>query len=103
QPQAVAGVDRECPASGSRSSLLSTTSRSSQSGLTQTKQPPRNSGRFKTFRKIMGKYFGIKVTQKGIITKTLPIIGGLIGGTWNYIEISGIKKRIIKYFEGDEV
>lgn len=57
----------------------------------------------KAFQKVMLKYFGIKVTQKGIITKTLPIVGGLIGGTWNYIEVSGIKKRTIKYFEGKEI
>lgn len=54
----------------------------------------------KTFQKIMLKYFGIKVTQKGIITKTLPIVGGLIGGAWNYIEVSGVKTRAIKYFGG---
>lgn len=60
-------------------------------------------GTLKTFQNIMLKYFGIKVTQKGIITKTLPIVGGLIGGTWNYVEVSGIKKRAIKYFEGKEI
>lgn len=52
----------------------------------------------KAFKKIMLKYFGLKVTQKGIITKTLPIIGGLIGGVWNYIEVGRVKKRSIKYF-----
>ena len=57
----------------------------------------------KQFQKIMLKYFGIKVTQKGLITKTLPIVGGLIGGTWNYFEVSGIKKRTINYFEGKEI
>jgi hypothetical protein len=53
----------------------------------------------KVFKKILLKYFGIKVTQKGIITKTLPIVGGLIGGAWNYIEVGKIKNRSIKYFE----
>lgn len=57
----------------------------------------------KTFKKIMLKYFGIKVTQKGVITKTLPIVGGLIGGTWNYVEVTKIKNRTIKYFEGKEI
>ncbi|CUJ98102.1 hypothetical protein MyNCGM70_36550 [Achromobacter xylosoxidans] len=57
----------------------------------------------KQFQKIMLKYFGIRVTQKGLITKTLPVIGGLIGGTWNYLEVSGIKKRTISYFEGQEI
>ncbi len=57
----------------------------------------------KHFQKVMLKYFGIKVTQKGVLTKTLPIVGGLIGGTWNYLEVSGIKKRTINYFEGKEI
>ncbi len=53
----------------------------------------------KQFKKIMLKYFGIKVTQKGVITKTLPVIGGLIGGGWNYIEVGRVRKRSISYFE----
>lgn len=57
----------------------------------------------KQFQKVMLKYFGIKVTQKGLITKTLPIVGGIIGGTWNYFEVSAIKKRTISYFEGKEI
>jgi len=57
----------------------------------------------KIFKKIMLKYFGIKVTQKGIITKTLPIVGGLIGGGWNYIEVGRIQKRTISYFENRDM
>lgn len=53
----------------------------------------------KQFQKIMLKYFGIKVTQKAVITKTLPIVGGLIGGTWNYIEVGQVQKRTIDYFD----
>lgn len=53
----------------------------------------------KAFQRLMIKYFGLKVTQKGLITKTLPIVGGLIGGTWNYVEVTSIRKRTINYFE----
>lgn len=53
----------------------------------------------KKFKKIMLKYFGKKVTQKGVITKTLPIVGGVIGGAWNYWEVTVIRKRTISYFE----
>jgi hypothetical protein len=53
----------------------------------------------KAFQRIMLKYFGLKVTQKGVITKTLPIIGGLIGGAWNYLEVGRIRSRTISYFE----
>jgi hypothetical protein len=56
----------------------------------------------KAFQKIMLKYFGVKVTQKAVITKTVPIIGGLIGGAWNYIEVNQIKSRTISYFENSK-
>ncbi len=52
----------------------------------------------KQFKIIILKYFGIKVTEKAVITKTLPIVGGLIGSTWNYIEVNQVQKRTIDYF-----
>jgi len=55
------------------------------------------------FKKIMLKYFGIKVTQKGIITKTIPIVGGMIGGGWNYVEVGRVRKRTIAYFENPRI
>jgi hypothetical protein len=56
----------------------------------------------KAFQKLILKYFGIKITQKSVITKTLPIIGGLIGGAWNYLEVNQIKSRTISYFENSK-
>jgi hypothetical protein len=54
----------------------------------------------KYFKKGMLKYFGLKVTQKAFVTKTLPIVGGLIGGAWNWLEVCGVRARAIDYFEG---
>lgn len=54
----------------------------------------------KQFKKLMWKYFGLKVTQKGVVTKTLPIVGGIIGGTWNWVEVRALRARTISYFEG---
>ena len=53
----------------------------------------------KVFKRVMLKYFGLKVTQRTVITHTLPIIGGFIGGTWNYFEVGAVKKRSVKFFE----
>ncbi|MFH1811885.1 MAG: hypothetical protein ABIJ09_24315 [Pseudomonadota bacterium] len=53
----------------------------------------------KAFKSYMLKYFGLKVTQKAVITKTVPVVGGLIGGTWNHIEVKLLGKRVIAYFE----
>jgi hypothetical protein len=57
----------------------------------------------KEFKKIMLKYFGIKVTQKGVITKTIPIVGGIIGGGWNYVEVGQVRKRTIAYFQNTQI
>lgn len=57
----------------------------------------------KQFKKIMLKYFGIKVTQKGIITKTVPVVGGVIGAGWNAVEVELMKRRVISYFSEDVI
>ena len=44
----------------------------------------------KQFQEIMLKNFRIKVTQKAVITKTLPNIGGFIVGIWNYIAVGRV-------------
>ena len=54
----------------------------------------------KAFERFMLKYFGMKVTQKGVLTKTLPVVGGLIGGIWNLVEVRLLGNRVIAYFEG---
>ncbi len=51
------------------------------------------------FQRIMLKYFGRKVTQRGIITKTLPIVGGVIGAGWNFGEIHLVGNRTYRYFK----
>jgi hypothetical protein len=54
----------------------------------------------RTFQRIMLKYFGIKVTQRALITKTLPIVGGIVGGGWNWVEMTAVGTRCVAYFEG---
>ena len=44
----------------------------------------------KQFQEIMLKNFRIKVTQKAVITKTLPNTGGFIVGIWNYIAVGRV-------------
>ena len=58
-------------------------------------------GTLASVKKIALKYFGLKVTQKAIISKSLPIVGGLIGGGWNFTELSLVGGRVISYFEGE--
>jgi hypothetical protein len=46
----------------------------------------------------MLKYFGLKVGQRAVISKSLPIVGGLIGSTWNYAELRIVGRRAYDYF-----
>lgn len=48
------------------------------------------------------KYLGLKLTQKAIITKAVPLVGGAIGGVWNWTEVKVVGKRAISYFEDEE-
>jgi hypothetical protein len=52
-------------------------------------------------KKFILKWFGKKVTQRMIITKVMPVVGGVIGGSWNYVELRVMGSRIIGYhFDG---
>ncbi len=55
------------------------------------------------FKGIMLKYFGLKVTERGVVKGTLPVVGGLVGGVWNHREISVVGNRVRRYFEGQEI
>ena len=48
------------------------------------------------------KRLGIRLTQKAVATKAVPLVGAGIGGAWNWIEIQGIGRRAIDYHTGTE-
>jgi hypothetical protein len=54
-------------------------------------------------RRLALKYLGLKVGQKAIITKTLPIVGGVIGSAWNFAEVKFVGDRIYAYFENHPI
>ena len=46
---------------------------------------------------VITKVFGRRVTQRAVITKTIPIVGCLIGGVWNAMEVEVIRSRTLRY------
>ncbi len=46
---------------------------------------------------VMKRVFGRRVTQRALITKTIPLVGCLIGGAWNAMEVEVIKNRTLRY------
>jgi len=53
----------------------------------------------KKLKKLSMKHFGMKITQKGIIKIALPIVSGLIGAGFNYVEINLFSKRVEKWIQ----
>jgi hypothetical protein len=60
-------------------------------------------GAFHALKKIALKYFGVKVTRTALVTKAVPIVGAIVGGAWNFGELSVLRMRCIRYFEGQEL
>ena len=60
-------------------------------------------GTLAAFKRVMLKYFGLSLTRRAVLTKALPIVGGLIGGAWNWAEMTAVRDRCITYFEGGEL
>lgn len=53
----------------------------------------------KVLRRIAAKYFGVQLTRRMVITKVLPVVGALIGATWNLCEVKAQGKRVIAFLE----
>ena len=51
------------------------------------------------FRKAVVKIFGIKVTQRAVVSKTVPVVGALVGSAWNLAEIRTVGGRVVEFFE----
>lgn len=49
------------------------------------------------------KMLSIRLTEKAVATKTVPIIGAAIGAGWNWIEVQAVGQRAIDYHLGLEL
>jgi hypothetical protein len=46
-----------------------------------------------------GKFLMLRVSKKAIISKTVPIVGAGVGAAWNWVELAGVGKRAIRYYQ----
>lgn len=46
------------------------------------------------------KLLGIRLTEKAIATKAIPIVGAAIGAGWNWVEIQAVGNRTVAYHLG---
>jgi hypothetical protein len=57
----------------------------------------------KAIIRFAARYLGLKLTQKAILTKAIPLVGGVIGATWNWIEVKRIGARGMKYYTDSDI
>jgi hypothetical protein len=48
------------------------------------------------------KRLGVRITEKMIATKAVPLVGAGIGGAWNWLEVQAIGNRAVGYHGGIE-
>lgn len=60
-------------------------------------------GALESLKRIALKYLGLKITQRALITKVLPIVGALVGASWNFGEVHVVGNRVYAYFEGKPI
>jgi len=51
-----------------------------------------------TLTRFLSKYLGVKLTEKAVLTKTVPLVGAGIGAAWNWLEVKAVGRRAIRYF-----
>ncbi len=54
----------------------------------------------KTFQHFVFRAFGKRITQKAVLSKSVPIVGAMVGGGWDYFELKLQGARVTRYFEG---
>ena len=46
---------------------------------------------------VLTRVFGRRGTQRALITKTIPLVGCVIGGAWNAMEAEVVRNRTLRY------
>jgi hypothetical protein len=62
-----------------------------------------NRGLGKAVAKLAAKRLGVRLTEKAVLTKALPLVAVGVGGGWNWFEARAVGRRAIGYFGGRSI
>lgn len=77
-----------------------------QAGMAMSRKMLRklvSKGSLSALKRILAQHFGARVSQRALITKTVPLVGALIGGAWNYGEVTLLRARCVRYFADQDL
>jgi hypothetical protein len=53
----------------------------------------------KSVTALASRYLFVHVTEKALVSKTVPLIGAGIGAGWNYLELKAVGNRAVRYYQ----
>ena len=56
-------------------------------------------GLVKSVTRLASRYLFVHVTEKAIVSKTVPLVGAGIGAGWNWLEVKAVGTRAIHYYQ----
>ena len=56
-------------------------------------------GLTKSVTALASRYLFVHVTEKALVSKTVPLVGAGIGAGWNYLELKAVGNRAIRYYQ----
>jgi hypothetical protein len=56
-------------------------------------------GLMKSVTRLASRYLFVHVTEKAIVSKTVPLVGAGIGAGWNWLEVKAVGTRAIHYYQ----
>jgi hypothetical protein len=56
-------------------------------------------GLVKSVTRLASRYLFVHVTEKAIVSKTVPLVGAGIGAGWNWLEVKAVGARAIHYYQ----
>ena len=56
-------------------------------------------GLVKSVTRLASRYLFVHVTEKAIVSKTVPLVGAGIGASWNWLEVKAVGTRAIHYYQ----
>ena len=56
-------------------------------------------GLMKSVTRLASRYLFVHVTEKAIVSKTVPLIGAGIGAGWNWLEVKAVGRRAVHYYQ----
>ena len=57
----------------------------------------------KSVTTLTSRYLFVHVTEKALVSKTVPLVGAGIGAGWNYLELKAVGNRAIRYYQNQGI